>query len=194
SRSYDVNDENFPVKLGAFRDAMIEQIDALSKIASEFSNFAKMPKAQNEVVNLQEIISGCFDLFDKSGGVEITYDNHIEGAALVYADKDQMIRVFNNLVKNAIQAIPKEANGAIQIRLKMQGEEVIAEVCDNGSGIPEEMRSKIFEPNFTTKSTGTGLGLAMVQNIINQANGEISFATSENKGTCFKIRLPLYSE
>jgi len=194
SRSYDGGDEDFQVKLVAFRDAMIEQIDALSKIASEFSNFAKMPKAQNQVVNLHEIISVCFDLFDKSEGVEITYDNHLEEPALVYADKDQMIRVFNNLVKNAIQAIPKEANGAIQIRLKKQGEEIVAEVCDNGSGIPEEMRSKIFEPNFTTKSRGTGLGLAMVQNIVNQTNGEISFATSENKGTCFKIRLPLYSD
>ncbi len=193
SRSYDGKDDKYQEKLFAFRDAMIEQIDALSNIASEFSNFAKMPKAHNEAVNMHEVISKCFDLFDKTEGVEITYDNHIEGQALVFADKDQMIRVFNNLVNNAIQAIPEETEGVIQIRLTEEGSEIVAEVCDNGSGIPEEMRSKIFEPNFTTKSTGTGLGLAMVQNIIHQAQGDISFATSQNKGTCFKVRLPRYT-
>lgn len=193
TRSYSGGEEQYQQKLDAFRDSMIEQIDALSNIASEFSNFAKMPKAQNEEVNLHEVISSCLDLFDKTDGIELSYVNQIEDDAVVYADKDQMVRVFNNLVKNAIQAIPASQEGKIHIRLMPKDEDLLIEVCDNGSGIPEDMRSKIFQPNFTTKSTGTGLGLAMVQNIIHQAGGSITFATSENRGTCFKVMLPTYT-
>jgi signal transduction histidine kinase len=101
-----------------------------------------------------------------------------------------MVRTFNNLIKNAIQSIPEEREGLITITVVKQDQKVHIEVADNGCGIPAEMRSRIFVPYFTTKSTGTGLGLAMVRQIIENHRGTISFESEEDKGTTFIIDLP----
>jgi signal transduction histidine kinase len=104
-----------------------------------------------------------------------------------------MKRLFTNLIKNAVQSIPEGEEGRIEVRLIFKGHQFIVEVKDNGVGIPTEMREKIFEPNFTTKGTGTGLGLAMCKNIVQLSGGEIWFRTEEGKGTSFLVSLPNYS-
>jgi signal transduction histidine kinase len=110
------------------------------------------------------------------------------------ADKNQLIRVFNNLIQNAVQAIGNNKDGSITIYLDKEGQEFLISVADNGPGIPDEMVDKIFSPSFTTKSSGMGLGLALVRSIIIEAGGSITFESSPDVGTTFFIRLPIYQD
>ena len=118
---------------------------------------------------------------------------HYEGAeqnVFVYADPEQLVQVFNNLIKNALQAIPEEREGEISIRLTEEAKEVTITVSDNGAGIDAEIQDKLFIPNFTTKTTGMGLGLAIAKNIIEISGGSITFSTAIEEGTTFTVRLP----
>ena len=193
-RSWDPDDPDYKAKLDAFSQSMIEQINALSAIASEFSDFAKMPKAKNEKINLVDVIESCIDLFGQPENASINYEPSDEKEAFAFVDRDQLLRVLNNLITNALQAIPDDQEGKVHVSLTAKEKHYQIKVKDNGTGIKEDMRSKIFWPNFTTKSTGTGLGLAMVKNIVENANGEIYFETQEGKGTTFFIDLPKYSD
>ena len=109
----------------------------------------------------------------------------------VFADKDQIIRVLNNVMKNAIQSIPDERDGSIQIQLIKESNMAKIAVKDNGIGIPENQFDEIFIPNFTTKSSGTGIGLAMSKNIVEMAKGTIYFDSKVDSGTTFYIELPI---
>lgn len=180
-----------PEQINRLSKTILEQIDNLSHIASEFSNFAKMPRAQNERFALDELVASVYDLFKERDNMDILLDIRAETAIEVFADKKQMMRVFNNLIKNAIQAIPEERTGKINVVVERSEDLVIVKIEDNGVGIPEEKQSSIFVPNFTTKSSGTGLGLAMSRNIVENANGSIFFETEEHVGTTFSVELPL---
>lgn len=171
---------------------MIEQIDTLSVIASEFSNFAKMPKAKNEAVDLNEMLRSVVNLFAATPGIEILL--HAEGMQrLVWGDREQLTRAFSNLVKNAIQAIPENKKGRIEISVKTENNFHIVSIADNGTGIPAGLQSKIFSPNFTTKTSGTGLGLAMVKSTMELTGGTIRFETKEGEGSVFTVSLPSYN-
>lgn len=193
-RAWDDKAPDFEIKLQKTSDSLIEQIDTLTNIANEFSNFAQMPKAIVEKLDLFEIVSGCIDLFKGSSEAKFTLTSSCRNNAFIRADKDQISRVFINLLTNAIQAIPEERNGKIDINIKDYDNLIIVEVKDNGSGITEELKDKIFVPNFTTKSTGTGLGLAMVKNIVENAGGTIWFTTKNNEGTVFHLSFPPVKE
>jgi nitrogen fixation/metabolism regulation signal transduction histidine kinase len=169
-----------------------EQIENLSSIATAFSSFAKMPKAENEIINLNQLLKSIVDLFNRDETVSIHFDSTLENP-LVFADKNQMVSVFNNLVKNAIQSIPENRKGFIDIKVKEEAGWVITSVTDNGTGIPTELFDKVFVPNFTTKSSGTGLGLAITQQIVDGAGGKIWFESAENTGTTFFVKLLLNS-
>jgi signal transduction histidine kinase len=171
-------------------NTLIEQIDNLSRIASEFSNFATMPQAQNETVVLNDVVASVHDLFRKREDMNVQLYVPIQDI-IVFADRNQMLRVLNNVIKNAIQAIPDDKRGKINISLLKKGDAAVISVEDNGVGITEEMREKVFRPNFTTKSSGTGLGLAICANIMDTFNGRIYFETEEGKGTKFYIEIPL---
>jgi len=170
---------------------LIEQIDTLSSIATAFSDFAQMPKASNENFELDPLLSQLVDLFSEEPDITLHLKNDVESGAKIWADKDQMSRMLTNLLKNAIQSIPDEQEGRIDVILISKGHQYILEVRDNGVGIPEDMHDKIFVPNFTTKSTGTGLGLAMTKNIVEQAGGRIWFQSVQGRGTSFYVSLPL---
>lgn len=188
-RSLRPEDPDFKEKLDRFSTTVIEQIDALSNIANEFSNFAKMPKAVEEVLDLHALVLNTVELYRETPDVHIKFTHGDIHQASVFADKDQLLRVLNNLVKNAIQAIPEGREGKIEIGLRQKADRWIVEVKDNGTGIPPDRIDKIFMPNFTTKSTGMGLGLAMVKNIVENAGGQIWFETSQNIGTTFYVSL-----
>ncbi len=191
-RSWRPDDPGFQQQLRKFSDSMIEQINALSNIASEFSDFAKMPQARNEIIDLREVVNQCLDLFTQQNEVLFSSNNDGENLPMMaFTDKDHMIRILNNLITNAIQAIPEGRKGNIEVDVE-PGENVHRiHVRDNGEGVPEEMQHKIFEPNFTTKSTGTGLGLAMVRGMVEQAGGRIYFNTAPGIGTTFTLELPV---
>lgn len=191
-RSWKDNDPNFKQKFEKFTQSFIQQIDSLSAIATEFSNFAQMPETQKEAIDVVALIDQVATLFKQSGLVEITMHIASKSPLMVYADKDQLLRSFNNLLKNATQAFPDNHVGKISIHLKNENQTLYIAVKDNGSGIPLEIQHKIFQPNFTTKSSGMGLGLAFVRNAIQNAGGSIKFESTIGRGTTFHISLPLY--
>jgi signal transduction histidine kinase len=176
-------------RLNRFTRTLIEQIDTLSAIASDFSSFAKMPVVVNERINLDELINFVLSMYKDTS--EITYDfqSEIQDPHLV-ADRALLIRIFTNLLNNAVQAIGEKPGGRITLRLFMESELFVVTVNDNGSGISFERAAKIFQPDFTTKTGGMGLGLAIVKGIITSMKGEISFTSAEDIGTTFIIKIP----
>lgn len=178
---------------GRVSESIIEQIDNLSYIASEFSNFAKMPEARPEELNLGELLHKAAELYLTEQHVKVSIAACAE-PVLALSDRSQLLRVFTNLLENAKQAIPEDRQGVISIALRKENNEAIIAIADNGGGIDEETAKRIFQPYFTTKSSGTGLGLAMTRKIIEFWKGEIWFDTEEGTGTTFYIRLPLLKQ
>ncbi len=184
--------DNWDERLEKFSKTIIEQIDSLSIIASEFSNFAKMPKPSNEALDLSELIQSTIELYNSFENISIHFIPEKKQNYFVYADKKQILRVFNNLIKNSMQAFDVDQKGVINISIADHVEYYKISISDNGSGISKEQLNKIFSPNFTTKTGGMGLGLAMVKSIIEGAEGSISFHSEEGVGTTFDIILPVY--
>lgn len=176
-------------KLKNLSNTLIQQIDSLSDIATSFSDFANMPKLILEKVECKEVIQNAMNLYQNNGLIQINLLVKKELQFFVQADKNQLLRVFNNLIKNAVQAIEGKENGKIIIEICKQNGNVIIDIEDNGVGIPDDIKSKIFVPNFTTKSSGKGLGLAMAKNIIMGSEGTISYESTFGIGTKFRISL-----
>ncbi len=177
------------VLAGRVSETLIEQIENLNVIASEFSNFARMPDATPEPLPVYEILASIVDLFQVEDHTRILLEEG-DRALTVYADKSYFIRIFTNIIKNATQAIPEEVAGEIRIRFSLVDEGVEIAVQDNGTGIPEDMIEKLFVPYFTTKSSGTGIGLPMTKNMVEHSGGRIRFETEKNRGTTFLVWLP----
>lgn len=193
-RSQRNGDPDFNERFANTSRTLIEQIDSLSSIASEFSQFARMPEGRTELVNLNERISQSVELFSETTATKIIFTAPAGRIVKIVADNERMLQVFNNLIKNAIQAIPKKRNGRINISLRCFKGRAIVEIQDNGTGISSETEAKLFQPNFTTKTSGTGLGLAIVKNIVEDANGAIWFYSKPGKGTSFFVSFPLAPE
>ena len=191
-RAFDPSASDAPDKIQHLTNSLIEQINALTHIANEFSNFAKMPKANEEKLELISLLKSCIYLFENSS-LSISFLSSVENA-YIFADKDLMLRVFNNVLKNAIQAIPDERTPTITVHIFEEQNNYQVDVTDNGVGISKEQKHKIFIPNFTTKSKGSGIGLAMVKQIVENHQGSIWFTSKEEIGTTFHIQLPKYQE
>ena len=181
-------------RLNKFSDTLIEQIDSLSSIASEFSDFANMPKTEVEKIELSENIKNSIELHKNYENIRIEYLTDGNTPYHVLADKKQILRVFNNLIKNSVQAIGRNKIGWIKISIEKQNDLYLIKVSDNGSGISKEQGEKIFIPSFTTKTSGMGLGLSMVKSIVLSAGGTISFTSEPDEGTTFFITLPKFEE
>ena len=173
---------------------LIEQIDTLSGIATEFSNFAQIPKAKNEVFDLLEVLRKVCDLFEPNQNLHFSFELNNLKEVLIFADKEQLSRAFLNLMKNSIQAIPSDQNGEIRITVIKDESVALIAVSDNGSGISEEAIGHMFEPNFTTKTSGMGLGLSIVKNIVTNFGGKIWYETEIEKGTTFYIEIPVFKK
>jgi signal transduction histidine kinase len=171
---------------------LVEQIEHLNHIAGEFSQFANIGNPKNEIVDVNEVIRLVTHLHSIDDRTHINW-KPVPEPVMVKADRTQLNRLFTNLILNAMQAIPAERNVEINIDEKIIGKKVLIQVKDNGHGIDEELQSKIFTPNFTTKTSGTGLGLAMSKGIVEQAKGRIWFETEAGVGTTFFVELPLHS-
>ncbi len=187
-RKFDRNHPNIKEKLNEYSNTLIEQIDTMSSIASAFSDFAKMPARKDEILDLHEVVKVALDIFQEKGIVLTTPKEIIS----INFDRTQLIRVVTNLVKNALQAIPNSRNAEINITIIKNAHSATLTISDNGTGIESKNHSKIFEPNFTTKSSGMGLGLAMVKSILETYGGTIHFSSKLAKGTQFTIQIPLH--
>jgi signal transduction histidine kinase len=189
-RAWDDKAPHFDELLRKLTRTLTEQIDTLSHIASEFSSFATLPKGTMERINLVEIARHALSLFEQSDNLSITLNTSGLSEAWVNSDREQLGRALINLVKNGMQAIPEGKPGIIRIGLIARGNGYVLSVEDNGTGIPDELRDKMFQPNFTTKSAGMGLGLAIVKRIAESAGGRIWFETHTGLGTSFFIEIP----
>ena len=170
---------------------LIEQIDNLSNIATEFSNFAKIPTARKQVFKLVEQLRKVIDIFDTHQGDIEFHTGGLEYLE-VNIDREQFSRAIINLLKNAIQSVPAERKAKIIINLSRREHHAIISVTDNGSGIPEGLQDKLFSPSFTTKSGGMGLGLAIVKNIVENFSGHVWFETEQDKGSTFYLEIPVW--
>lgn len=179
-------------RLDRFSNGLVEQIDALSRIAGEFSDFAQMPRAQAGHVDLREVAAAATALFAAEPGVQVTLQ--AGPSPTVYVDREHLLRTFTNLIKNAVQAMPEGRSGQVEVTLRADGNSAVIEVRDNGTGIAEADRDHIFEPRFTTKSSGMGLGLSIVRRMMENAGGRVWFETSTEPGktgASFFVELPL---
>jgi nitrogen fixation/metabolism regulation signal transduction histidine kinase len=188
--------QRFSALFDRITNTLIEQINTLARIANEFSSFARLPERDVEVLDLNDVIREAAALMQEEA--EATIELTLHAAPLtVQADREELRRIYINLIKNAMQAIPRDREGHIHVATGLDAEtldaaeRVQSRVSDNGVGIPPEQHTKIFQPNFSTKTSGTGLGLAIAQKTVRDLGGEIGFRTEPGEGTTFWIDLPV---
>ncbi|MEP7255789.1 MAG: HAMP domain-containing sensor histidine kinase [Ferruginibacter sp.] len=192
-KSIDNNSGNIKELTANVAQTLVEQIDHLNHIAGEFSQFANIGNPYNEVFDLNEVIKMVTQLHSIDDRVQLNW-NPLPQSVLVHADRTHINRLFTNLIQNAMQAVSPDKIIQIEIDEEIINNQVLIKVKDNGTGITKELQAKIFTPNFTTKTSGTGLGLAMSKGIVEQAKGKIWFETKTGEGTTFFVELPLANE
>ena len=188
-KNFDKKNPKIEKKLDEFVKTLIQQIDTMSTIASAFSNFAEMPAQVGEKINIIETTRLALKIFKEKHIIFSSEHKNIQ----VDIDRTQMVRIVTNLVKNAIEACSTLKKPIIEVEITAKKKNVFIKIADNGLGIPKDLESKIFEPKFTTKTSGMGLGLGMVKNLVKSYNGSIDFQSTIGKGTIFTIKFPTNS-
>jgi len=167
---------------------VIEQIEVLTRIASEFADFARMPERKFERVDVRLLLQETVTLFRELQGIEFR-SKFSDTPAILIADRDELRRVFINIIRNSVQAMDK--GGTITIETSVADQICTIIVSDTGSGIPPELQARVFRPNFSTKTEGMGLGLAIAQKVIEDLNGTIALRSEVGKGTSVEMKIPL---
>jgi two-component system, NtrC family, nitrogen regulation sensor histidine kinase NtrY len=188
-RAWAAKGDNLEDTFKRVTQVLIEQIDSLSNLASEFSAFAKMPEPVSERLELNELVLLTATLYETTENLSVSFFP-LPAKAFINGDKDQLSRVLTNIITNAIQAIPEESQGKIEIRIVHEGDIYKIEVSDNGKGIPDNEANKVFIPSFSTKTSGMGLGLAISKKIVEGMGGKIYFVSQVGIGTTFFVELP----
>ncbi|MBU2062691.1 MAG: GHKL domain-containing protein [Bacteroidetes bacterium] len=186
-RRFSPEDSNIIQKMKDYSETLIQQIDTMNAVASAFSNFASMPAQQNETLNVVEVVELTLDIFNEE---HIVFEKE-SPEIISKIDRTQLIRIITNLVKNAIQSIPEGRQKKVAVTVTKRDNNVLITVEDNGIGIKPEDIIRIFEPKFTTKNSGMGLGLGIIKNIIENYKGTITFETEYGTGTKFTVSLPI---
>ncbi len=191
---WDRKDPKFEENLKETLNSLLEQIETLSKIATAFSDYAKLPENKPTTFDLAELLKSTIKLYDVEKNIAISLNYNENEDWSMFADKNNFGRVIGNIIKNAIQAIGNKEDGRIELTLNRLGERYKIDIADNGCGIKDEDKAKIFFPNFTTKSSGMGVGLSVSQDIIQGMGGNITFSSEVGKGTIFTIDIPILKE
>lgn len=179
-----------PEQIQKTTNTLIEQIDALSDIASSFSRYAKLPENNPQPLDLAELVGNVVNLYDNAENIDFRYEYDKTKDHTYNGDKTNLNSAVGNLIKNATQAIGTKPDGRIDVNLRDTGDAFVISVKDNGKGIKDEDKDRIFLPNFTTKSGGSGVGLSLTYNIVQAAGGTITFESQEGEGAEFIICLP----
>lgn len=185
-RRFDPKDPMINEKVKEYSNTLIQQIDVMSSIASAFSDFAKMPVQHKEKIEIVSVVKMALDIFNE----DYVSFTPMEKEMYAFLDKTQLIRVVTNLIKNATQAVQGVKNPSIRVKVFYKNDKIYIEVSDNGKGIKEELKHLIFEPKFTTKTSGMGLGLPITKSIIETYNGSINFTSEEGRGAKFTVIIP----
>jgi len=184
-RRYDPLDQSNKNKIEEFSNLLIEQIDIMSNVANTFSDFATLPKAKLVLSDIVDATKRATEIFE--------YENVIfssnESKIFYPLDRTQWIRVMTNLIQNGLQSVTTKKQAKIEVSLKADSSKIVISVKDNGQGVDPNLKEKIFEPKFTTKTKGMGLGLGIVKNIVDSHKGKITYLTNNNLGTIFNIEL-----
>ena len=183
------NSGNVKELTASVAQTLVEQIDHLNKIAGEFSQFANIGNPNKEKFEFHELLRSLLQLYVHEENLELIW-KPVAGDVFLYADRTHINRLFTNLIQNALQSVENGKKSFIEIEENLGDQNIQLYVKDNGIGIPENVRYKIFTPNFTTKTSGTGLGLAMCKSIVEQTGGKIWFETEIGKGSIFYVELP----
>ena len=186
-RKFDKNDPEIDQKVRNLSRSLVDQIDLVATVASAFSEFAKLPPKNDESFNLKEELENLVRIFNDDGNI---YFHANKDLMPVRMDRIYLSRIFTNMITNAKQAVSEQRKSIINIDAELFNKKIIIVIEDNGIGIPKDKLEQIFEPNFTTKNSGMGLGLTMVKKMIEEYKGEISVKSEEGKGTKFTIILP----
>jgi signal transduction histidine kinase len=170
---------------------LLAEIDNLKTIIGRFSEFSKMPQPRRQPTQVNEVVRSVLRVFH----AQLQEKNQIavhtalaEALPEISADPDLLHRALQNLVLNAIDAMPQ--GGALTIRTGTLGDRLEISVSDTGSGLTQEECERLFTPYYTTKQHGTGLGLAIVQSVVSDHGGKISVESTKEKGTTFRIEFP----
>ena len=185
-RKFDPEDPKIREKVKHLSKTIVDQIDLVATVANAFSQFAQLPEKNNEVFNLNREIKNIINVFSD----EKIYFHANKENIMIDMDKIYLSRIITNLVSNARQARDEERESIVNVDIEQRQKRIIITVHDNGVGIPEDLYDRIFEPNFTSKTSGTGLGLTMVRKMVEDYKGEISVQSEIGKGTTFTILLP----
>ncbi len=172
---------------------LLEQIEHLSQIASDFAQFANIGNTKNQLFDVNQVLENVITLYSTNDEIHINADLY-QYEILIEADKTQVNRLFTNLLQNAVQSVPEYRKVILEIKSDLVENKALISIQDNGNGIPASMHNKIFTPNFTTKTSGTGLGLAMCKGIVEKLNGKTWFETKEGEWTCFFVEIPVAEE
>lgn len=186
-RKFDKNDPEIDVKVKNLSVSLVDQIDLVATVASAFSEFAKLPTKQDEQFDLKTEVENLVRVFNEEGNI---YFHANKENILINMDRIYLSRIITNMITNAKQAISDKRKSVINVDVEHFNRKVIINIEDNGIGIPKDKLEQIFEPNFTTKNSGMGLGLTMVRKMIEEYKGEISVKSEEGKGAKFTIILP----
>ncbi len=183
---FNPKEDNAKEKVNDLVNTLTQQIDTITEITEAFSDYAKMPHIDDSEIDLVEVTKNIIHLFS-----DVSIDFQCNKADIIKVmDNIYYSRIVTNLLKNAIQSVPSEREIKISIELSQNEKVIVLKVKDNGTGIAEDIQNKIFEPKFTTKNSGMGLGLAMIKKIVDDYNGSIWFESEENKGTIFFVEFP----
>lgn len=185
-RKFDPADPDIRDKVKHLSRTLVDQIDLVATVASAFSQFAQLPEKNNEIFDLNKEIKNIINVFSD----EKIYFHSNRDIIMVEMDKIYLSRIITNLVANARQAKHDDRDNIINLDVEQRQKRVIITVDDNGTGIPEDLYDRIFEPNFTSKTSGTGLGLTMVRKMVEDYKGQISVKSEVGKGSTFTISLP----
>lgn len=185
-RKFDPEDPNIRERVKQMSKTIVDQIDLIATVASAFSEFAKLPEKNNEVINLNTEVEDILRVFNDDSIFMHANKSNI----MINMDRIYLSRIITNLVTNAKQAESDQRKLIINVDVEQHQRRVMISVQDNGIGIPENMYERIFEPNFTSKNSGMGLGLSMVRKMIEDYKGEISVKSEVGKGSTFIITLP----
>lgn len=180
-RDRSAHPERFAERFNEDLSVVLEQIDVLAAVSDEFGAFARSEPLKKAVFDLRDGIRPAVALFGHVGIIEFEDQLPSEDGGRMMGDVQQIQRVFQNLLRNAQQAVAEGVEPRVRVELRRNGKRYTVVVADNGQGIPESFSERIFEPNFTTKGSGMGLGLAIVSRIVEQHAGSISFETSPKR-------------